>query len=96
MHLPFTLRRPFLPARERVTLPVGGVGRLGGSGSSAPVVGSCCGGTRRGRVAVAAVMSGSGSIAARPLEPRGAAVEARGILAQARQVREGRHGWGDE
>ena len=34
MHLPFTLRRPFLPARERVTLPVGGVGRSSSSTSS--------------------------------------------------------------
>ena len=66
--------------------------RLGG-GSPAPVVSPCRGGTRRGRVAAGII--GSGSIAAgaaRPLEPHGAAVQARGIRAQCRQVREGRHG----
>ena len=66
--------------------------RLGG-GSPAPVVGSGCGGTRRRRVTI---IIGSSIAGARPLEPRGAAVEARGILAQARQVREGRHGCGGE
>ena len=63
MHLPFTLRRPFLPARERVTLPVGGVGRSSSSTSSclSLVASAAAAARRRSWALVAEGHGGAGS-----------------------------------